>query len=235
MKQTIQQTAVQRALQPAARSIPTGLEQFDMADTEGALQEQVDDRVASYQKYKERSGKRKAKLQTVVEDELAAPSQTDYMMASSSAAASSSASASAFAAADSYSGYINDTDIAPIRPRTQSYGEQTSRNLRGSAEVPRWGGLRRTQSSASVALEVAPAPLQQSTDIDVLLEAARYRRSELTTRGTVADHQLVMEIKTLALGIEKLRSGGSESKTRDATKLYTTLKKRLIQILETPL
>ena len=38
MKQTIQQTAVQRALQPAARSIPTGLEQFDMADTEEAIQ-----------------------------------------------------------------------------------------------------------------------------------------------------------------------------------------------------
>ena len=38
MKQTIQQTAVQRALQPAARSIPTGLEQVDMADTEEAIQ-----------------------------------------------------------------------------------------------------------------------------------------------------------------------------------------------------
>ena len=33
MKQNLQQNAVQRALQPAARSIPTGLEQFDMADS----------------------------------------------------------------------------------------------------------------------------------------------------------------------------------------------------------
>ena len=33
MKQTIQQTAVQRALQPV-RSIQTGFEQFDTADTE---------------------------------------------------------------------------------------------------------------------------------------------------------------------------------------------------------
>jgi hypothetical protein len=41
-KQNIQQTAVQRALQPVARLIPSGLEQFDMADTEEAIQEQVD-------------------------------------------------------------------------------------------------------------------------------------------------------------------------------------------------
>ena len=35
MQQNIQQTAVQRALNPVARSIPTGLEQFDIsADTD---------------------------------------------------------------------------------------------------------------------------------------------------------------------------------------------------------
>ena len=43
MKQNLQQTAVQRALQPVARSIPTGLEQFDMADTEDKIQQQVHD------------------------------------------------------------------------------------------------------------------------------------------------------------------------------------------------
>ena len=43
MQQTIQQTAVQRALNPAARSIPTGLEQFDMTDTEDHIQQQVDE------------------------------------------------------------------------------------------------------------------------------------------------------------------------------------------------
>ena len=43
MKQNLQQTAVQRALQSVARSIPTGLEQFEMADTEEQIQQQVDD------------------------------------------------------------------------------------------------------------------------------------------------------------------------------------------------
>ena len=43
MKQNIQQTAVQRALQPPARSIPTGLEQFDIADTEETIQEPLDE------------------------------------------------------------------------------------------------------------------------------------------------------------------------------------------------
>ena len=236
MKQNLQQTAVQRALQPAAHSIPTGVQQFDMADTEEAIQEQVDERAEGYERYKEQQSKKQKTLVSISEEELRAPSQIYDMMASSSAAASSS-SASA-------SCYISDTAIVPVRPRTQSYEEQTSRNLRGSTEVPRWGGHRRTQSSASVdstastaasAIEVIPAHIQQSTDIDILLEAARYRRSELINRGTVADHQLAMEMKTIALGIEKLRSGGSESKTREAVKLYTTLKKRLIQILETPL
>ena len=39
MKQNLQQTAVQRALQPVARSIPTGWEHFDMADTEATIQQ----------------------------------------------------------------------------------------------------------------------------------------------------------------------------------------------------
>jgi N-acetyl-beta-hexosaminidase len=47
-KQTIQQTAFQRALQPVARTIQTGPEQFDIADTEEAIQEQVDERGESF-------------------------------------------------------------------------------------------------------------------------------------------------------------------------------------------
>ena len=39
MKQNIQQTALQRATQPVSRNIKTGLEQFDIFDTDDALQQ----------------------------------------------------------------------------------------------------------------------------------------------------------------------------------------------------
>jgi hypothetical protein len=46
MKQNIQQTAVQKALQPIARQIKTGLEQFDIFDTDESIQQQADDNEA---------------------------------------------------------------------------------------------------------------------------------------------------------------------------------------------
>ena len=52
MKQNIQQTAYQIELQPVARSNLTVVEQFDMADTEEAIQEQLDEGRSSYETYK---------------------------------------------------------------------------------------------------------------------------------------------------------------------------------------
>ena len=46
MKQNIQQTAVQKATQPVARYIKTGLEQFDIHDTDEAIQQHADDNTA---------------------------------------------------------------------------------------------------------------------------------------------------------------------------------------------
>ena len=90
MTQTIQQTAVQRALQPVARSIPTGLKQFYMADTEEAIQEQLDEgtvaEASTYTKFKNK----RAKLLSIVEEEQAEPGQIEDMIASSSASASGS-------------------------------------------------------------------------------------------------------------------------------------------------
>ena len=43
MQNNIQHTAVQRAIQPVARYIKPGLEQFDIYDTDGAIQQQEDD------------------------------------------------------------------------------------------------------------------------------------------------------------------------------------------------
>ena len=43
MNQHIQQTAVQRAMHPVARQIQTGLEQWDIYDTDETIQQQADD------------------------------------------------------------------------------------------------------------------------------------------------------------------------------------------------
>ena len=238
IKKIIKQTAVQRALQSVARSVPTGLEQFDMADTEEAIQEQLDEgtvgEAASYTQH----NKKQKNLGTINEGELAKQDKIDDMVALRDAAGSGSGSGSGSAPG---SGHISDTAIVPIRPRTQSYEDQTSRNLRGSIEQPRWGGHTRKHSSSTIGSaagaeeEELAAPINISTNIDVLIEAARYRISELRSRDTVADHQLVMEMRTIDSGIENLRSGSSESRTPQAVKLCTTLKKRLIQILNTPL
>ena len=106
MKQTMQQTALQRALQPVARTIKTGLVQFDIADTEENIQEQADDRAESFKRWEDRESRRKAKLQTIVEDELAEPGQIDAMISSSAAPA--------------------------ITAIIQAYAEQATQNLRGA-------------------------------------------------------------------------------------------------------
>jgi hypothetical protein len=106
MKQNIQQIAVQRVLQPIACTIKPGLLQFDIADTEEAIQQQMDDRAATYDQHRERESKRKYRLQSIVEDELEEPGQIDNMMSSSSASA--------------------------VQPIVQAYEEQTTQNLRGA-------------------------------------------------------------------------------------------------------
>jgi hypothetical protein len=67
----------------------------------------MDDRAATYDQNKDRESKRKAKLQSIVEEELAEPGQTDIMMSSSSASA--------------------------IQPIVQAYVVQTTHNLRGAS------------------------------------------------------------------------------------------------------
>ena len=217
MKQTIQQTAVQRAVQPVARSIPSGLEQFDMAagEEEPAIQEQVDERAARYERYKEQQAKKRARLVSISEEELATPGQIDDMMASSSAAASSS-------------GYDagSSTAIVPVSARTQAFEEQIQGNLRGSRwegpeppwgrgrikEPIRWtwaGQHRRSDSAASTesaasaasaastATTVAiPPQIQQQMDIDTLVHISKQLRVLLNQRNTDDDAQLAMEIMT---------------------------------------
>ena len=138
-------------------------------------------------------------LVSISEEELAAPGQLDVMMSSSSAAASSSA-------------------IVPVRASTQAFEELTRSNLRGT---PRVVGHRRTDSAASAAsassadstestvatrADAIPPHIQQSTDIDTLVQVAKERRTALNHKDTVEDSQLAMELTTLLLQINKLRS-----------------------------
>jgi hypothetical protein len=104
-KQNIQQTAYQRAIQPIARPIPSGLEQFDIADTDEKTQQQIDDAADDLEEARRVRAKRESYLHGVLENELADPTQIDDMMSMSSGrgqsrnlrgTSSSSASASGF-------------------------------------------------------------------------------------------------------------------------------------------
>ena len=84
MKQNIQQTAVQRAMQPVARQIKTGLEQFDIYDTDADIQQQADDKAAELEYLQLIKKKKEKELSDVFTNDLSNPTQIDNMMASSS-------------------------------------------------------------------------------------------------------------------------------------------------------
>ena len=131
-KPNIQHTAVQRAfLQPVARSLPTGLTQvwygrYRRSHTRTTWWRNCWRDGIVYTTQKEPQERR-----TIDKGELAKQDKIDDMAALRDAPGSSSGSASGF-------GHISDTAMVPTRPRTQSYEDQTSRNLRGSIEQPRW-------------------------------------------------------------------------------------------------
>jgi hypothetical protein len=84
MKQNMQQTAVQQALQPIARQIKTGLEQFDIFDTDESIQQQADDNEAHLEELQTAKRNKEDNLLHIFKDELSDPTQIGEMMASSS-------------------------------------------------------------------------------------------------------------------------------------------------------
>ena len=102
-----------------------------MRDTETAIQEQADDRAESLKRREERERQRKAKLQTIAEEQLAEPTQIGDMMPSSSASA--------------------------IQPIIQSYETQTTQNLIGTLG-PKGKTKGSQASAASTELQLARAP-----------------------------------------------------------------------------
>ena len=260
MKQTMQQTAVQRAMQPVARPIPTGTEQFDMGDGEedAALEAPSYTLQKEMQRKAEETRAKRARLTSISEEELAAPGQIDEMMAErAAAAAASTADFSYGSAAASSSGYGggSSTAIVPVGARTQAIEEQIQGNLRGgvvpaalrptrydwsrAAQHRRSDSGASTESAASAASAVStattvaiPPQIQQKMDIDTLVHISRQLRVALNARNTDDDAQLAMEIMTHLLIIEKLRSN-EKYKTVAGGKAYIKSKKRLLDIVET--
>jgi hypothetical protein len=118
MKQNLQQTAVQKALQPIVRQIRTGYEQFDILDTEDTIQQQADDNDAHLEESQTLKRKREDNIQRRLEDELADPTPIGQMMASSSSnirgnLRGSSSSSSAAAAAAPQEEEEEEEDIHP--------------------------------------------------------------------------------------------------------------------------
>ena len=142
MKQTMQQTVVQRAMQPSVRPSPSGPETFDMGDEDDEdwtlKKGDVELEAPSFTRMKERervirereiksksdeAEAKRARLASIGEEAVSTPDQTADMVASSSAAAASSSGYGSAAAAD--------TDEVSVRVRAQALEEQIQGNLRG--------------------------------------------------------------------------------------------------------
>ena len=82
MKQNLQQTALQKATQPVARNIKTGLEQFDIFDTDETIQQQADDNTADLEDLQASKKKKDEDINDIFEDSLSNPSQIDDIITS---------------------------------------------------------------------------------------------------------------------------------------------------------
>ena len=135
MKQTMQQTAVQRALQPVDRPIPSGFERFVTEDESEELQRVIDENEELLEDAKRRKKQRDDYMQGVIEVALAGPDQVADMVSLGSSAAASA-------------GYTQ----ANVATRTKEYEDKTSHNLRGTQ--PRvWvpgQGIAATSTSSGV-------------------------------------------------------------------------------------
>ena len=115
-------------------------------------------------------------------------------------------------------GGSSSSGIVPVSARTQQFEKLTRSNLRGT---PRVVGHRRTDSAESAAsvqsadstastiatrADAIPPHIQQSIDINILVQVAKERRTALNHKDTVDDSQLAMEIITLVLQTHTLRS-----------------------------
>ena len=85
MKQNLQQTALQKATQPVSRYIKTGLEQFDIHDTDETIQQQADDNTADLEDLHATKKKKDETIRDRFKDDLSDPTQIDDMLTSTTA------------------------------------------------------------------------------------------------------------------------------------------------------
>ena len=121
MKQNLQQTALQKATQPVARYIKTGLEQFDIHDTDETIQQQADDNTADLEDLHATKKKKDETIRDRFEDALSDPTQIDEMIKSTGNLRGSSSASSATPPED----YKPD--------ETKAASSKSKGNLRGSS------------------------------------------------------------------------------------------------------
>ena len=92
MKQNMQQTALQKATQPVSRYIKTGLEQFDIHDTDDAIQDQMDDNTADLENAQSIDEQNANNIIDRVEKDLSKPTQIHTIIQGNLRGASSASS-----------------------------------------------------------------------------------------------------------------------------------------------
>ena len=177
MKQTMQQTAVQRAMQ-TPRPIPSGVEQFDMADTEEELQRQIDETQDLLEAARIERKRKAAVMQGVVDTELMSTGQIDDMIEMA-------------ASRVDLSGYRRET----VAARTKEYEDQTTRNLRGTpreyvvreiaaSSVATASGATSSEPTSSVAERQAAAAALRTRQTPVIFNRELFTRYNRPGPGT---------------------------------------------------
>ena len=133
MKQNLQQTAFRRATQPLPRDIKTGPEQFDIFDTEDAIQQQADDNEAELQDLKAMKTRKDKKFLDIFTTELSKPSQIDDMMTATTATENKrnlrgTSSSSAAAATEYEDTYEDEDEFTEAPPKVRKIVESIELN-----------------------------------------------------------------------------------------------------------
>jgi hypothetical protein len=212
-KQNIQQTAYQRAIQPVARSIPSGLEQFDIADTDEKTQQQIDDAADDLEEGRRVRAKREDHLKGILENELADPTQIDDIMDLSSARGQSR-NLRGTSSSSAASGSIAALHSPGTSTASGSYISASSGSSGVTSDIP-------FEEVEPIQLNVKMDDLQLLTDQHIL-------KLQQTGRNNTEIERLEQILNAIAKIRTKMRK---KEQTDDMVKEYSRLKGVLISTL----